>query len=89
MEPETALETLGRIILEHKSPRLAWNDAANRRRFALIDKEIQGTLTAAESIELAGLTRLMRDQVDAEANLPMDGARRLHRKLLKQRGDSD
>jgi len=89
MARESALELLGQFVVEHKSPNVTWNDAANRRRFALIDKDIQGTLTSAESIELAGLTRLMREHVDSEENLPMTGARRLHRQLMNQRGDSD
>ncbi len=83
MEFESAVELLGRVALEWKSGGVAWSDAMNQRRFALIDKEIQGTLTPAESIELAGLTRIMRDEVESEANLPMEGARALHRKLLE------
>ena len=76
---------------ERRSVGAAWSDALNQRRFALIDKEIQGSLTGTESIELAGLTRIMRDHVESEANLPMKGARALHRKLLKlkSRGESD
>jgi hypothetical protein len=58
-------------------------DALNQRRFELIDKEIQGSLTPAEAIELAGLTRSMREHVDMEANLPMTGARTLHERLLQ------
>jgi hypothetical protein len=59
-----------------------WNDELNAKRFELIDKGIQGSLTPAETIELAGLTRSMRDHVESDVNLPMTGARALHRKLL-------
>lgn len=91
LQPDSALELLGRAALERSSIDLAWDDVLNQRRFALIDKEIQGTLTPAESTELAGLTRIMREHVEGEANLPMEGAKALHRKLLrlKPQGESD
>jgi hypothetical protein len=85
MEIESALGLLGQAALEQRSEKAAWNDALNDRRFALIDKEIQGTLTTAESVELAGLTRMMREHVESETNLPMAGARGLHQKLLRKK----
>jgi hypothetical protein len=91
MEFEAAVELLGQAAVEWRSVNVAWSEALNERRFALIDKEIQGSLTPAESIELAGLTRTMRNHVDSEMNLPMKGARALHRKLLQleSTGESD
>lgn len=91
MEFESALELLGQAAVERQSVDVAWSDELNQRRFALIDKEIQGSLTLPESIEFAGLTRIMRDHVESEMNLPMKGARALHRKLLqlKSKGESD
>jgi hypothetical protein len=91
MEFESAVELLGQVAVERQSVNVAWSDALNQRRFALIDKEIQGSLSAPESIELAGLTRIMRNHVESETNLPMKGARVLHRKLLqlKSKGESD
>ena len=91
IEVESALELFGRVALEKTPGDFIWSDALNQRRFALIDKEIQGTLTAAESLELAGLTRMLREHVESETNLPLDGARALHRKLLqlKSKGESD
>jgi hypothetical protein len=83
MELESVMELLGRVAVESRPVEAGWSDALNQRRFALIDKEIQGSLTLAESVELAGLTRVMRDQVESEANLPIEGARALHRKLLQ------
>ena len=83
MEFEAAVELFGQVAIEWLSGEVAWSDASNQRRFALIDKEIQGELSAAESIELAGLTRIMRRHVESETNLPMKGARALHRKLLQ------
>jgi hypothetical protein len=75
MEVESAVELLGQAAVESRSVDVVWNDEMNRRRFDLIDKEIQGSLTPAESI--------MRHHVDSETNLPMKGARALHRKLLQ------
>lgn len=46
-------------------------------------KEIQEALSPAEKIELAGLTGIMREHLDSEANVPMEGAKALHRKLLE------
>ena len=91
MEFESALELLGQAAVEWPSADVAWTDALNQRRFALIDKEVQGSLTPAENIELAGLTRIMREHVESEANLPMEGARALHRMLLQleSTGESD
>jgi hypothetical protein len=82
MEFESVVELLGRVAVERRPVAAAWTDELNQRRFALIDKEIQGALTPGESLELAGLTRMMRDHVESEANLPIEGARALHRKLL-------
>lgn len=82
VDSEEALEFLGQAALESGSEAVEWTDELNQRRFALIDKDIQGTLTPAKKVELAGLTRIMRQHVDTEANLPMEGARDLHRKLL-------
>ena len=83
MEFESAVELLGKVVVDWRSVDVGWSDALNQRRFELIDKEIQGLLAPAENIELAGLTRSMRDHVESETNLPMEGARALHRKLLQ------
>lgn len=74
---------LARAALEDSSANeeLEWNADLNRRRFELIDGDIQGTLSHAEQLELAGLTQLMREHVDSEANLPLEGAKKLHRLL--------
>jgi hypothetical protein len=91
MEIESVLELLGQVAGERRSAAVAWSDALNQRRFVLIDKEIQGALAPAERIELARLTRIMRDHVESETNLPIEGARALHRKLqqLKSTGEAD
>jgi hypothetical protein len=90
MELQSVMELFGRVAVEWRSVGVTWSDALNQRRFALIDRKIEGSLTPAESIELAGLTRIMRDHVESEANLPIEGVRALHRKLqLESTGESD
>jgi len=83
IESEAIAETVGRVLLEQRSRSVEWNSSLNQRRFELIDKEIQDTLTPAERIELAGLTGLMREHLESEANVPMEGVKALHRKLLE------
>src|SRR3954447_1027845 len=51
---ESVVELLGRVAVERRSVGAGWTDELNRRRFTLIDKEIQGALTPGESLELAG-----------------------------------
>ncbi len=76
-------EAIGQAFLGQRVISRDWNTHLNQRRFELIDKEIQGSLTPAEQFELAGLTGMMREQLDAEANMPLEGAKALHRKLLE------
>ncbi|HEY2252553.1 MAG TPA: hypothetical protein VGH74_15880, partial [Planctomycetaceae bacterium] len=38
MEFESAVELLGQVAVERRSPEVVWNDGLNQRRFALIDK---------------------------------------------------
>lgn len=65
-----------------------WTAELNQRRFELIDREIQGTLGSVEELELAALTQLMRDHVDSELSLPLEGAKKLHRYLVEGGNDS-
>jgi hypothetical protein len=83
MAADAIVESLGQASAKQRVAVVKWNPALNQRRFELIDKEIQETITFAESVELAGLTRIMRDEVDSESNLPLAGAKVLHRKLLE------
>ena len=91
MDLESILELFPRAALGPMGAEGTWSDALNQRRFALIDKEIQGTMTSAESIELARLTTIMRDHVESEETLPMEGPRALHWKLMQfeSMGESD
>jgi hypothetical protein len=82
MDTESFAEAVGQALIQKPPASNQWNSRLNQRRFELIDKEIQGTLAPAERVELAGLTKIMREHLESEANLPMEGAKALHRKLL-------
>jgi len=63
-----------------------WTDAKNHRRAELVDREIAGTLTPNEAVELADLQHQMMRYVDRVAPLPIEDARKLHRQLLEKAG---
>lgn len=84
--PELAAKAIAAVQNTHAPDVTAqWTPSMNDRRMDLIDRQIQETITIAEQIELAQLTDAMRAVVDSEANLPMKGAKALHRKLLSIR----
>lgn len=62
-----------------------WTPERDARRCELIDKDIAGTLTDAERVELARLEQLANEHFDAIAPPPVEGARRLHQRLLDKR----
>jgi len=90
VDDEEIVNLFGQIAIEEKgvADEPVWNTELNKRRFELIDCDIQGTLSRAEQIKLAGLTHLMRKHVDSEVNLPFEGARKLHRRLAELESDS-
>ncbi len=59
-----------------------WTDEKNQRRCDLIDREIDGSLTAADAIELQRLQNEMLQFRRRVAPLPMEDARQLHQELL-------
>ena len=73
--------------LETEAPTAApeWNEDRNARRCALIDKEIEGTLTAPERAELNLLQKQATAYRDRVAPVPIEGARRLHQELLREK----
>jgi hypothetical protein len=83
------LGLFGQVAFEQAflSSRPEWTAELNKRRFELIDGDIQGTLSREEKLELAGLTQRMREHVDSELNLPIKGAQKLHRYLTELRSD--
>ena len=82
IDKESVMELFGRVTLPPMST-APWSEELNKRRFDLIDKDLQGAILPAERLELAGLTRIMREAVESDVNLPIKGAQLLHRKLLQ------
>ncbi len=66
------------------SEHIPWSSSRNERRCDLIDKEIAGTITPEESIELIELQVQMRRFVDEVAPLPIATVRKLHAELLEK-----
>jgi hypothetical protein len=64
-------------------PNGQWSPEAENRRQELIDRDIAGTLGAAERAELAHLDRLANEHFDRVAPPPVEGARRFHEQLLR------
>jgi hypothetical protein len=61
-----------------------WTDEKNARRCALVDREIDGTLTLEESAELEVLQQQMLRERRKLAPVPLDDLRRLHQELLNK-----
>ena len=70
---------------DQSGPEGEWDEAKNARRCELIDKEIEGTLSASERLELEILQRQAVASRDRVAPLPMKGAVKLHRELLRKK----
>ena len=60
-----------------------WTAANNDRRFYLIDKEIDGSITREEAVELGNLQSRMGCWLDKVAPLPMEHVRQLHREFFR------
>ena len=63
-----------------------WTEAKNERRCDLIDKEIDGTLTPAEVVELQALQQALLKYRNKVAPLPIAAVRKLHKQLLAKAG---
>lgn len=61
-----------------------WSDAKNARRFALIEKDIAGQLTAEESCELKVLQAECDAYLRLVAPLPLQELQSLHSRLLRE-----
>lgn len=66
-----------------------WSSERDARRCQLIDKDIAGTITSVEHDELQRLEREANAHFDAVAPPPIEGALRLHKKLLNSRATVD
>lgn len=69
-------------VLPAQSPLDEWNDAKAARRSMLIDREIDGTISPDESLELELLQDALQVHVEKTAPLPMEYAKTLLRGLL-------
>jgi hypothetical protein len=72
------------IVEESVEANGAWSEAKNARRCALIDKEIDGRLSAEEVLELHLLQRQMLAHRHKVAPLPLAEARKLHQVMQHQ-----
>ena len=61
-----------------------WTDDKNRCRAKLVDRQIAGTLTSDERVELESLQRQMRDYREKVAPLPLEDTRQLHGELMEK-----
>lgn len=83
MDSPGVLELFAQVATENQARETPhWDAELNRRRCELIDRDIQGSLSSIEQLELANLTQQMRKHVDTEVNFPTEGAKQLHRYLL-------
>jgi hypothetical protein len=69
-------------VLDASAANAPWTEEKNARRCELIDREIDGTLTAPESVELKRLQAEMLRYRQRVAPLPLEDARKLHQELL-------
>ncbi len=65
-----------------------WTDERNARRFALIDREIDGTLSPAEAEELEALQMAFRCYRRRVAPLPLGEIRRVLEELERKAADA-
>jgi hypothetical protein len=70
------------VVEERLDEQSAGSEAKNARRCVLIDKEIDGTLSALEAVELHVLQREMLAHRRKVAPLPLAEARKLRQELL-------
>lgn len=66
-----------------------WTDEKNQRRCFLIDKSIEGKLTAADQVELTTLQEEAEAYFDEVAPPPIDGALLIHAQLQKLASQDD
>ncbi|MGH7137988.1 MAG: hypothetical protein ACREHD_19740 [Pirellulales bacterium] len=79
-----------RFVSEEEAASVAngtWSEEGEKRRRDLIDKDISGTISAAELVELSRLDQLANEHFDRIAPPPIEGARRLHDRLMRGRAN--
>ncbi len=63
-----------------------WNEAKTARRYELIDRDLAGTITGDESLELELLQDVLQRHVERTSPLPIEYARKLYGELLVKAG---
>ena len=76
--------------VKNRSPRQSpansgWTKARNSRRVELIDRQIEGSLSPEERVELDFLQQQFRAFRQQDAPLPIEKARELHGELLEKK----
>jgi|RhiMetdeSRZDD1v2_1073273.scaffolds.fasta_scaffold227619_3 hypothetical protein len=74
-------------ITPRASSELEWTEEKNQRRCYLVDKEIDGTISPVEKVELTQLQNEMLAYRRKVAPLPLEALRELHQELLRKAGD--
>ena len=74
--------TIARALSERE-----WTEKKNQRRCHLVDKDIDGTISVAEKIELDQLQAEMLAYRRKVVPLPLEDLRKLHQELLHQASD--
>lgn len=78
-----------RFVEEDRTPiEGEWDAGRQLRRRELIDRDIAGTISPSERLELEQLDRQANAHFDRVAPPPMIGARELHERLLRRRADN-
>jgi hypothetical protein len=86
-EEGTVIEWQGRPLLELRPVTAeAWSETANARRFALIDRELDGSITLAEADELERLQQDFRRHRRRVAPLPLAETRAILDELERKAG---
>jgi hypothetical protein len=78
-------EPIGRVLplpRPNGTPAGEWSNAKNHRRCDLIDKDIYGTITPEERVELEDLQTQLERFVDRVAPLPLEPVRKIYEELL-------
>ncbi len=73
---------LVRSATNEPNARGPWSVEKNQRRHALIDRQVDGTISMEEALELAELNAAMDHWIDTVAPLPLDHARKIHDALV-------
>ena len=87
IKQEDLVDFVGQAIWSQSNSNSEWTTVKSNRRAELIDKMFLDSITIEERFELGSLTRTMRAVLDTEENLPVSGAKKLYKDLLRMNDD--